>query len=145
MSFLASQLGCRGLRVVQVEDTVTGNQRGASGRHGAIILELYGPENTDFLNYVRSLAVANDGGRWAFDQAGTPQPFEELDRYQARSVRERFTSDALDRYLRALGVRAFDEGFYLPGPDARAALIEKVGPSAPNAQEFTLDAVRTDF
>jgi hypothetical protein len=144
MSFLARQMGCRGLRVVHIEDTIQGRDRDARGRYGATILEIYGPVDTDFLNYVRSVAVANDGGRWVFTEAGERQPFEEIDRYAARRVRDRFTPDMLHRYLRALGLRAFDEDFYLPD-GAPAALIEKHGPVAPGVREFTIEDLQASY
>jgi hypothetical protein len=145
MSFLAERLHCRALRVVQVENTVTSQHRSACGQYGATILELYGPEQTDFLNYVRSVSVANDGGRWVFDQAGTVQPFEDTARYQARRIQDRFTPDMLADYLRALGVRAFEEDFYMPPGDPTALLVEKIGSTAPNMQEYSLKEAKASF
>jgi len=43
----------------------------------------------------------------------------------------------LDRYLRALDIRAFDEDFYFPG-DSEGVLFERQGPHAPAMKEFTL-------
>ncbi len=44
------------------------------GLYGAAILEVYGPHQTDWLNYLRTLDAANDGGRWGFGQSGEPFP-----------------------------------------------------------------------
>ena len=137
MSYLAERLGCRGMRVTAVPDTIEGEFRGARGHYGGVVWEVYGPEATHFLNYVRSISAVNDGGRWDFHQSGTPFPFEEIDRYRARRVRDRFTVEMLARYLAALGMRPFDEDFYLPG-SLTAELIELHGPQPPASREFSL-------
>ncbi|WNG43884.1 hypothetical protein F0U60_07085 [Archangium minus] len=84
---MAETLGCRGMRVVAVPHTL----RQDKGRYGTVIFELYGPQQTDWLNYLRTIYAMNDGGRWVFGQSGEPFPFEKLEQYQARKVRDRFT------------------------------------------------------
>ncbi len=140
MSYMAQTLGCRGLRVVAVPNTY----RKGEGRYGAVMLEVYGPHRTAWLNYVRAVSALNDGGHWAFDQFGEPFPFEKLERYQARRVRDRFTFDMLQEYLHHLGLSPFEEGFYLPR-GAPAWLVEKTGPVVPTHQEYTLTQVREDL
>jgi hypothetical protein len=98
-------------------------------------LELYGPRQTAFLNYERSLSATNDGGRWVFVNEGAPLPFENTDAYRARSIRERFTPELLDRYLRALGISAFDPDFY----SRHGTLIERIGPLLPATREYSLE------
>ncbi|HEY0096744.1 MAG TPA: hypothetical protein VGB96_20600 [Archangium sp.] len=128
------------MRVVAVPHTY----RNGEGRYGAVMLEVYGPHQTDWLNYVRALGASNDGGRWVFDQSGEPFPFEKLEQYQARRVRDRFTFDMLKEYLRHLGLSPFEEDFYLPD-GAPAWLVERKGPVAPTHEEFTLAQARADF
>lgn len=140
MSYLAQALGCRGMRVVAVPHTL----REDKGRYGAVIFELYGPQRTHWLNYLRTLYAANDGGRWVFGQSGEPFPFEKLEQYQARKVRERFTFDMLREYLLHLGLAPFQEDFYLP-PGSSAWLVEKTGPVAAAQKEYTLAQAREDF
>jgi len=77
---------------------------------------MFGPEGTHFLNYVRSIHVAHDGSRWDFGTSGTPQPFERPEAYTARRVRDRFTSEMLEEYCKALGIDVFNPEFY--GPNA---------------------------
>jgi hypothetical protein len=60
------------------------------------------------------MAAANDGGKWVFYASGTPQPFEEPERYKERRIRARFTDEMLERYCAALGISLFDEHFYGP-------------------------------
>jgi len=137
LDYVASQLRCRAVRVVQAPDT---SRSSTSTRNfGATILELYGPNPTAFLNHERSLAVANDGGRWVFTQAGTPLPFEQLDAYLNRRVRDRFTPELLQSYLRALGIDAFEEGFFGP----HGILLERKGPYATGYQEYSLEEARS--
>ena len=140
VSYMAQAIGCRGMRVVAVPHTLHKDK----GRYGAVMLEVYGPNRTDWLNYLRTIYAANDGGRWAFGQSGEPFPFEKLERYEARRVRDRFTFDMLKEYLHHLGLSPFEEDFYLPegGP---AWLVERTGPVLPTQKEYTLAQVREDL
>jgi hypothetical protein len=140
MAYMARTLGCRGMRVVAVPQTL----RGDKGRYGAVMLEVYGPRQTDWLNYLRTLYAANDGGRWVFGQSGEPFAFEKLEQYQARRVRDRFTLDMLKEYLHHLGLSPFEEDFYLPRGTA-AWLVEKTGPVVPTHKEYTLAQAREQF
>ncbi|HEX8439882.1 hypothetical protein [Archangium sp.] len=140
MSSMARRLGCRGMRVVAVPHTL----REGRGRYGAVMFELYGPRQTDWLNYLRTLHAMNDGGRWVFGQSGEPFPFEKLEQYQARKVRDRFTFGLLGEYLLHLGLSPFQEDFYLP-QGAPAWLVEKTGPTVSAQQEYTLAQAREHF
>ncbi len=105
---------------------------------GAVQFELFGPLKTRFLNYVRTVSVAFDGSRWQFNANGTVQDFEEADAYRARRVRDRFTSQMLERYCRALGIEVFDAAFYGPS----AALVESAVPPAPGGHVMSLAQVQ---
>ncbi len=142
-SYLAQQIGCRGLRVTVVPNTIRRHEDTWQGRYGATVLEIYGPENTYFLNYIRAICALNDGGRWSFDTGGTPLPFEDLERYKARRIKDRFTPEMLHDYLIELGLHPFDENFYLP--EGRATLVEMVGPLPPTVRELTLAEARARF
>ena len=72
-----------------------------------------------------------------------PFPFEQVERYTERIKKKRLTFEMLRDYAAALGVRAFDEDFYLP--DGVATLVEKVGPVYPNMTEYTLEEARADY
>jgi hypothetical protein len=134
MSYLAKRLGTRGLRVVAVPPT--------EGRYSASIFELYGPEDREWLNFERAVSAMKDGDRWRFSVSGEPLPFEDLDRYSARRVRDRFPHELLDRYLQALGIRAFDETFYMP--DGRAHLLQSRRPYIAELETVTLDQARAE-
>ena len=144
VSYLARRIGCRGMRVTAVPDSIEGEFEGARGRYGGVIFEIYGPEPNPILNHVRTIGAVNDGGRWSFDQSGLPFPFEETERYGARRVKDRFTFDMLERYLAALGLHPFQEHFYLP--DASAAIrFEYSGNPPPGLREFTLAEARSGY
>ncbi len=144
MSYLAQQIGCRGLRVTAVPNTIRRHEDKWQGRYGATVLEVYGPESIiNFSNCVRAISALNDGGRWSFDTVGIPLPFEDLERYKARRVRDRFTPELLRDYLAALGLRPFEEDFYWP--EGHATFIEKVGPLPPTVKELTLAEARARF
>lgn len=142
---IATKLRCRGLRVAAIPNTIRNPGKGRwKGRYGAMILEIYDSANPN-LDVVRSIAAVNDGGRWVFHQFGEPLPFEEVSRYTARRIKDRFTFDMLQSYLRALGLDPFEESFYLPPPKKTAILVEKVGTPFPGMSEYTLAEARADL
>ena len=139
MAVLARFMGRRALRVVNVANTISKGD----GRYGATILEIFGPEKEGQpLNYIRSISAANDGGRWVFDQWGEQQGFEEPEHYTKRLVKDRFTSEMLDRYLRALGIRAFDSNFYKP---ADGLLLTRMNPPNAKITSFSLEEARAKY
>lgn len=129
VSYLAQQIGCRGVAIGYREET---DRRGASAS-----FNVYGPEQTDWLNVVRSVAAVQDYGRWEWSMSGTPQPFEDVAAYQRRRVRDRLTPDMLFAYCGALGIRPFDESFY----GTAGQMVENVGVTAPVRTE-TLEQAR---
>lgn len=129
---LAETLGCQGVVIDAVPNMVSNDGRGPN-RYGAVQFTLFGPLRTDWINYVRSVAVVNDDG-WKFIATGTPQDFEEPGAYTARRIRDRFTSEMLERYCQALGIDVFNPDFY--GPDA--VLVEDLAPLPEKALVMTL-------
>lgn len=148
MPYLARTMKCHALHVNATPDSMGTKSLYDStrqGRYGACMFELFGPDQTEWLNVVRVVSAMNDGGRWRFDASGTPQPYEEPETYKARLVRDKFPFALLDRYCRALGLRPFDDGFYLPPERPTAALFEVVYPHGPRAKEFTLAEVQAEW
>ncbi|MEU7908528.1 hypothetical protein [Actinoplanes sp. NPDC049118] len=126
IGYLTRRIRCRGLAVRAIPHT--------PARYGATQLELFGPEQTDFINYVRTVSTTYDGNRWVFSATGAPQPFERPELYQARRVRDRFTIEHLAEYGERLGLRLFAPAFY--GPEA--VLVESAAPPAPGGHVMTL-------
>lgn len=134
MSYLAGAEKVHALSIACIQD-----QSRSGGPWGAVQFELYGPIETDFMNYVRTIGVVNDEGRWRFDTGGTPQAFEEPEQYTARLVRNRFTPEMLDRYCREFGLRVFDTDFFDTGT---AVLHEQSFPVPPGESVLSLDEAR---
>ena len=80
------------------------------------------------------LDVTFDGRKWVFSATGTEQPFEEAETYRAPRVRDRFTSEMLERYCNALGIDVFNADAY--GPDS--VFVETQGNLPPEAVVMTL-------
>jgi hypothetical protein len=108
VSFLSRSAGVRGI--------VATHTPREQGPHPATQFHLFGPNGEPPLRYVRTIdAGIFDEGRWRFDTSGTPQPFESLERYEARLVRDRFDRTLLLDYLAALDIRADDPDWYRSG------------------------------
>jgi hypothetical protein len=92
----------------------------AKGREGAVIWEV-----NDSSGAVKRFVYAmNDGGRWEFASQGDPFPFEELSRYSAPRIRDRFNLEVLGSYLAAQELYRFrDDWFANDG----STLVTRVG------------------
>lgn len=92
----------------------------------------------------RSIACANDGGTWLFEQRGTPLPFEEVARYSGSPIRTRFTALQLeDIVVKMTGRSPWDERSY-QGPDtaAHGTLTEKNGQLPRALKHYSLAEAR---
>jgi hypothetical protein len=104
---VARQLG---VRHVMAEHTL----RYGPG-HQATQLWISGPQGSPPLMIEREISASANGGRWEWHTSGTPLPFEDLDRYSARKIRDRFDRSMLLDYLNALGIPADDDSRYGDG------------------------------
>jgi hypothetical protein len=114
VGYLSERLKCRGLAVTCIPDTLTNKDKEKKGAYRAVRFELYAPEKREWLNLERSIAAVNDYGKWTFKTTGSVQPFEKIERYKERAVKDRFTAELLEEYCAALGIRLFDQDFYGP-------------------------------
>ncbi len=130
MSYLSRTIHCQGLRVLHVREDST-------KAFPANALNMYGPNVVEHSNTIRSIGVGYDGYNWEFASSGTPQDFENPMSYTEDRIQDRFSFQLLERYLKRLGLRPFEEEFYLP---ESAILIQKEGPSNLRSQEFGLDS-----
>lgn len=135
---LSQQLKCRGLAVACVPHTVSGNQGDEKGTNGAVRFELYAPEKREWLNLERSITAVNDKGKWVFETKGSVQPFEKIERYKAKAVKDRFTAELLEEYCTALVIRLFDQDFYGPS----GVLLKIVDPLPPDFTPISLAEAR---
>ena len=95
-SICAREKSTEALRLTIAEDS--------PDSYGSTIMELFEPQASNEFRCRRSICAANDGGKWVFSQFGTPLPFENLEPYSLRQVRERFTPQVLRQYTKQLGV-----------------------------------------
>ena len=131
---------CKGMRVVADPGSFAGVRRPVDSP--AVILDIYGPDPNPILNYVRTLsAVDEGGGRWEFHQSGEPFAFEDVSRYVARRIRDRFPVEILLEYLRHFDIDLFNAEFYC-GP---ATMIEFKSPKHPEMHEYpSFEAARAN-
>jgi hypothetical protein len=135
---LARQLRCRGLACGCIPNTLTRKALATQGTWGAVKFTLFAPEPRDFLNIERAVSVINDVRGWEFNAIGRPQAFERPERYTARRIADRFTSEMLEEYCGALGIQLFDENFY-----GGSGVITHAHPwFLPRAATMTLDEAR---
>jgi len=140
VGYLSSLLECRGLSIVVAPHRP--RPRGeAPERYGAVQFELVGPGGNGPLRVVRTIAVTATGrSTWDWTIDGGLQPYEETDQYRQRKVRDRFTSEMLERYCRALGIDPFAADWYGP----RGVLLTAPEPVAAE-DEFSLAEVQEYF
>ncbi len=132
VAHLSTALLVQGLAVTSKPSVKADGDRPA--RFGARQFQLFGPLQTEFSNYVRTISVTQDGSRWRFDANGTVQDFEDTAAYDRRLVRERFSARMLVDYCAALGLAPFDDDFYA-GP---VVLVENSAPPARGGLELSL-------
>lgn len=73
---------------------------------------------------IRSISAVNDGGKWGFDQSGTPFEFEITSKYESKKIRDRFSQDMLFSYLDNLSCNAFEFESY--PARCEGVLVERV-------------------
>ena len=112
---LARTMLVQGLAVASVPSSP--EAPGRPSRRACRQFEMFGPVDTDFLNYVRTISLVQYSKSWRFDANGTVQDFEDVTAYENRRTAERFTAAMLVDYCAELGLKPFDGDFY-PGPSA---------------------------
>ncbi len=139
MSFLARRMGVRAMRVCRAPD---------GARWPAVMWEVYAPPELGgdpVLGFRRSIAAANDGGRWVFEETGERFDFEEADRYGLPKKRDRFTPELLERYLAQFRLAPWSDDFYDIRPDSPAVLLDRSDPlsarSGGGVKTYTLEQV----
>jgi hypothetical protein len=140
IGYLSRTVSCRGVTARAVPRTID-LFKGRCGRHGSLEFQLFGARETEFLNYVRTIYLTHDGRRWQFGASGEMQPYEMPERYRARHKTDRFTSEMLEMYCRALGIELFDTSFYGP----RAVLVTTpltAAKDVPHPSVFELEGAR---
>ena len=111
----------------------------AKSTYPGVIWEVYDTEENggNARGYRRSIAAANDGGRWVFETSGDPFSFEELDRYTVRKKRDRFPADLLWKYLREMGIPRISDSDFMVGNACKGGIIAR--PKIEGARHLSLD------
>jgi hypothetical protein len=91
----------------------------------ARIFELHGPDDS----LIRSIACADDGGRWVFETSGDPLPVEATFNYDAPRKKDRLTRDNLHDLLRSVGAAPLIEDALVVAPRF-ALLAERISDPA---------------
>jgi hypothetical protein len=114
----------------------------AGARYPAVILDVYDTPQAggNEYGYRRSLAAANDGGRWVFDQSGEPFDFEDTARYAAPRKADRFTRDMLSSYLDGLGAPRLSDEVFQPNGHCEGVLLKR--PDHDHLPKYSLDEAK---
>src|SRR5579859_6714770 len=92
VAFLAQLLSCRSVMVRTIPHTA-GQPGIREGRNGSLQFAMFGPRPDPIVNDLRGVHLSYDGDRWVFGTTGKILPFEHAERYRARRLRDRFTSE----------------------------------------------------
>ena len=71
--------------------------------------------------FPRRYIAAHHESRWEFVDQGDPLPFEEIEQYQARRIKDRLTPEMVERYCSHFGIDLFNPDFY----SGRACVFER--------------------
>ena len=83
--------------------------------------------------FPRRYIAAHHESRWEFVDQGEPLPFEEVEQYQARRIKDRLTPEMVERYCSHFSIDLFNPDFY----SGRACIFEKqVHPDSPKLLHF---------
>jgi hypothetical protein len=114
----------------------------SGAKYSAVIWSVYAPGSFggDKFNHRRSLAAANDGGKWVFEQSGEPFPFESIAAYDNAQKRDCFSQEMLCEYLKHFGIQPFDDDFFVVHERSPATKLQR-RTKVWNAPEFNLEEV----
>jgi hypothetical protein len=142
IGYLAERLQCRTIWIVANPHTLQKTGIPRRGRQGALIFELYGPAQGEWLNLIRQIRLDNNAGKWEFEQSGEPLSFENVEGYKAKKVSERFSFELFNRYLHELRIDPFREDFYLAGGADPCFLVQLKGDLPKTASNVSLKRAR---
>jgi hypothetical protein len=139
IAVLSRDLHTLGFRLTSQRNTIKSEDKSAIGSYGATIFEAF--ENS--LESRRSVARVNDGGKWVFEESGTPFPFENETDYLKSRESKRFGPDLLEQYVREFGVEPFSERSYVDQDGhVCGALVEKTGDLPATLKYVEIDTAR---
>jgi hypothetical protein len=123
MAVLARRIGAPAIRATCAPQSLPARpKRDSSGLWGANIVEVFDERGATR----RSIFCANDGGKWKFGQTGVPLPFESVEKYEAKLIRDRFGEADLRSFLNHISIDAFENDAY-PSPAEGHLVVRSSG------------------
>jgi len=116
VSYLSERMGCQAITLMchpYIDVKL--------GLWGGVEFLLMGPGPSFFQNYQRAVRLVAERKKFLFVQQGEPLPFEQIDKYNIKSKRDRFTPQMLIEYCRYFGLDPLNPEFYC----GRVCLIQK--------------------
>ncbi|HEX2864623.1 MAG TPA: hypothetical protein VHN99_08635 [Deinococcales bacterium] len=108
---LPRRLKCRSVRIQVIPNTASDRHPERPGTFGSMLFELNGPEKAPGLNTIRRVHAINDGP-WKWVGTGDPLPFENLEAYTAKRIRDRLTGAMIVDYCAHFGIFPDDPAFF---------------------------------
>lgn len=142
IGYLAEKLGCLACWFVARPHTQKSLGIPRKGRQGALIFEMYGPEQTEWLNLLRQVRLEHIPGEWEFSKFGKAYPFENTEEYQAKETSDKFSFESLSHYLGELGIYPFTPEYYLPPDGKEAHLVHIQGGEIMSGTSLSLKQAR---
>ena len=105
ISYISGLLSCRGVTISCCPDI-----KGQA--YGQTRFDLWGQEPVDAFNCTRSVGATHDGDRWSWDVVGESLPFERVETYSRKRIKDRFPPELANEYCLSLGVNPYAESFY---------------------------------
>jgi hypothetical protein len=105
IAYLSRLLSCRGVTISCCPDI-------EAHAYGQTRFDLWGQEPVDAFHCTRSIGATHDGDRWSWDVVGEPLPFERMETYSRKRIKDRFPDELAKQYCLALGVNPYDDSFY---------------------------------
>ena len=103
--YLCKTLGIREVSVVMVKD-IPNAQPGSTQfvYMDGTRAEKIGTPTDYYYKIPGRYVLAHRESRWEFVEQGEPFPFEEVEQYQARRIKDRLTPEMVERYCSHLGI-----------------------------------------
>ena len=121
--YLCEKLGVREIAITLVRD-IPKIKPGSTQflyKDGTRAEKVLSATGTGWCNqFSRRYIAAHHESRWEFVEQGEPLPFEEVEQYQARRIKDRLTPEMVERYCSHFGIDFLNPDFY----SGRACVFE---------------------
>ena len=108
--YLATEFKLTETRVVLCKDGKNGKIE--SGDSVQFCVTDYAAPVVDGWRPAGRYVAAHKESRWEWDEFGPPYPFEDLEAYKAKRIKDRLTPEMVEAYCNHLGIALFDPDYY---------------------------------